>query len=118
MRCSTETSMVLRMTSPVARADRTRSSVAACRGRRRRLVERLAWHVAPQRLEAIEVTRLGREDVDDDVEEVEQDPLSLTLSLDASGAHSPLAQTLRSTASAMARVWRVLPPLQITKKSV
>jgi hypothetical protein len=41
-------------------------------------------HVAPELLEAVVIPRLGREDVQDDVEVVREDPVPLSLALDGS----------------------------------
>jgi hypothetical protein len=60
--------------------------------------------VAPQALEAIELPRLGREDVNDEVEVVEEDPFRLFVAASAS-----------VVASAIARICRGLVPEQRTK---
>src|SRR6187551_258667 len=66
-----------------ARPDAERSSDARSPRRRRRLglggrdLELDRGHVAPQLLEAVEAPRLGREEVEDDVEVVGDDPRRL-----------------------------------------
>ena len=43
-------------------------------------------HIAPKRLEPVEIARRGCEDVDDNVEVVQKDPLALALALNPSWA--------------------------------
>src|SRR5215210_4638419 len=54
------------------------------RSLRRRGVELDGRHVRPELLKAVVAARLGREDVQDDVEVVREDPISLPLPLDRS----------------------------------
>src|SRR6478735_7290662 len=58
------------------------------RGSRPRVL--LARRLAPEAVEAVEVARLGREHVHDDVEEVDQDPVALAGALDLAGHQAVL----------------------------
>lgn len=66
---------------------RRRAPVGQSPPRRRVLTavvrQRHPGHVAPESLEAVELARPRGEDVHDDVEEVDEDPLGLALALDA-----------------------------------
>src|SRR5674476_781980 len=64
------------MVNPTGKAERRRASSALHD-------EVQAGDVAPQRLEAIESARGRREDMDDHIDEVEQDPLGFALALHA-----------------------------------
>jgi hypothetical protein len=70
--------------------------------------------VAPEAFEVVVGALLLEEDVDDEVDEVQEDPAGLALSLAAQG-RVPSARQARSTSSAMARTWRSLLPEQMTK---
>src|SRR5674476_1633198 len=64
------------MVNPTGKAERRRASSALHD-------EVQAGDVAPQRLEAIESARGRREDMDDHIDEVEEDPLGFALALHA-----------------------------------
>src|SRR5690606_3362622 len=59
-----------------------------------RLAQLVSWRLAPQPLERVELARLRREDVDDEVEEVEEDPLRAVVALDVRHATIERAQAL------------------------
>src|SRR2546423_12365899 len=71
---------------PQPAATTARAAIPAVGVRRMALrdaVQRPGGHLAPELLEAIEVARLGREDVHDGVEVVHEDPAGLADALDA-----------------------------------
>ena len=102
------------------RLSATRRASAAFRrlSRRRGLVADVdPLSIAPQPLERVELARLRREDVDDEGEEVHQDPLGAVVALDVRRADLR-GRSASSTASAIACTWRVFCPEQSRKKSV
>ena len=72
------------------------------------------FRVPPESFEAVEQARLGREDVHDEIEVVEQDPLGSLVAFDVRrlGAVEASASMM---ASAIARICRALVPEQIRK---
>ena len=74
--------------------------------------------VAPEAFEPVEQPRLRREDVDDEIEVVEQDPFGSVVAFDVRRLDPLRRAAPRSTASAIARICRGLVPEQMTKKSV
>ena len=70
--------------------------------------------VAPEAFEVVVGPLLLQEDVDDEVDEVKEDPACVALSLSAEGAGA-LGAAGALDPSAMARTWRSLLPEQMTK---
>ena len=87
-------------------------------GRPRRRRELDGRHVTPELLEPVVLPRLRREDVEDDVEVVGQDPIALRGALDGSRPKLVVGLSRSRTSSTIAFVWRGFRPLQSTKKSV